>query len=129
MSGSKTHAAGATGSALRAGLALLGAALLLGSPGNTSALAPATGGDAASRDPVSSTATQSLLPTPTLHALSPILADVDMRDDGYNSEYIFGLTKGIASSTVHPAIKPICFVLTVPLDLVFLPFAAIGGFF
>jgi len=129
MSRSRTHVAGATGSALRAGLALLGAALLLGSPGDASALAPAAGEDAVSRAPVSSTATQSLLSTPTLHALSPVLADVDMRDDGYNSEYIFGLTKGIASSTVHPAIKPICFVLTVPLDLVFLPFAAIGGFF
>jgi len=129
MSGSKTNAAGATGSALRAGLALLGATLLLSSPGDASALTPARGADAASRAPVSSSATQGLLPTPALHVLSPILADVDMRDDGYNSEYIFGLTKGIASSTLHPAIKPICFVLTVPLDLVFLPFAAIGGFF
>ena len=52
-----------------------------------------------------------------------------MRDDGYNSDYIFGMTKGVASSTLHPAIKPMCFLVTIPLDIVFLPFAAIGGFF
>ena len=47
----------------------------------------------------------------------------------YNSEYIFGMTRGVAQSTMHPAVKVPLFVLTVPLDIVFLPFAAIGGFF
>jgi len=47
----------------------------------------------------------------------------------YNSEYLFGMTRGVAQSTIHPAAKVPLFVLTVPLDLVFLPFAAIGGFF
>lgn len=47
----------------------------------------------------------------------------------YNDEYIFGLTRGIADSAMHPAAKVLLFPLTVPLDLVFLPFSAIGGLF
>jgi hypothetical protein len=47
----------------------------------------------------------------------------------YNSSYIFGMTRGVAESTIHPAGKVPLFVLTVPLDLLFLPFAAIGGLF
>ncbi len=47
----------------------------------------------------------------------------------YNSDYIFGMTRGVSGSTLHPAAKVPLFVLTVPLDLVFLPFAAIGGLF
>jgi hypothetical protein len=35
----------------------------------------------------------------------------------------------VAESTIHPAVKVPLFVLTVPLDLVFLPIAAIGGLF
>jgi hypothetical protein len=50
-------------------------------------------------------------------------------NEGYNSGYIFGMTKGIANSTVHPAVKPVIFLVTIPLDLVLLPFAAIGGLF
>jgi hypothetical protein len=47
--------------------------------------------------------------------------------EGYNSEYIFGMTKGILNSTLNPALKPMVSLLTVPLDLVFLPFAALLG--
>lgn len=47
----------------------------------------------------------------------------------YNDEYIFGLTRGIAESTLHPVGKILLFPLTVPLDLVLLPFEAIGGLF
>jgi hypothetical protein len=56
---------------------------------------------------------------------------IDMRDDdqGYDSSYLFGMTKGVADSTMTPAFKPLVFLLTVPLDIVLLPFAAIGGFF
>ena len=56
---------------------------------------------------------------------------IDMRDDdqGYDSSYLFGMTKGVANSTMTPAFKPLVFLLTVPLDIVLLPFAAIGGFF
>lgn len=47
----------------------------------------------------------------------------------YNSSYIFGMTRGVTGSTMHPAVKVPLLVLTVPLDFVFLPFAAIGGLF
>jgi hypothetical protein len=47
----------------------------------------------------------------------------------YNSDYLFGMTRGVANSTIAPAGKVPLFVLTVPLDIVFLPFAAIGGLF
>jgi len=47
----------------------------------------------------------------------------------YNSDYIFGMTRGVANSTMAPAGKAPLFVLTVPLDIVILPFALIGGFF
>jgi hypothetical protein len=47
----------------------------------------------------------------------------------YNDSYIFALTRGVASSTMVPAAKAPLFVLTVPLDIVLLPIAAIGGMF
>jgi hypothetical protein len=47
----------------------------------------------------------------------------------YNSGYAFGMTRGIADSTVHPAVKAPIFLVTLPLDIVFLPFALIGGMF
>jgi hypothetical protein len=47
----------------------------------------------------------------------------------YNDSYIFGMTRGLADSTIHPAAKAPLFLFTVPLDLIFFPFAAIGGFF
>ena len=50
-------------------------------------------------------------------------------NQGYSSEYIFGMTKGVMNSTLELALKPAVLILTVPLDIVFLPFAAIGGFF
>lgn len=50
-------------------------------------------------------------------------------ENSYNDEYIFGLTRGVADSTLHPAGKVLIFPITVPLDLVLLPFAALGGFF
>ena len=47
----------------------------------------------------------------------------------YNSDYIFGMTRGVANSTIAPAGKAPLFVLTIPLDIVTLPFTLIGGFF
>ena len=47
----------------------------------------------------------------------------------YNAGYIFALTGSVARSTLAPAAKAPLFVLTVPLDIVLLPFAAIGGLF
>lgn len=55
---------------------------------------------------------------------------INLEDNqGYSSEYIFGMTKGVMNSTLEPALKPVALVLTVPLDIAFLPFAAIGGLF
>jgi len=48
---------------------------------------------------------------------------------GYNDSYIFALTRGVANSTMVPAAKVLLYPLTVPLDLVLLPFEAIGGLF
>ena len=50
-------------------------------------------------------------------------------DPWYNSSYIFGMTRGVANSTMAPAGKAPLFVLTVPLDIVCLPFTLIGGLF
>jgi hypothetical protein len=47
----------------------------------------------------------------------------------YNAGYMFALTGGVARSTMSPALKAPLFVFTVPLDIVLLPFAAIGGLF
>lgn len=47
----------------------------------------------------------------------------------YNDAYIFGLTRGVADSAMHPAAKVLLFPITVPLDLALLPFEAIGGLF
>ena len=50
-------------------------------------------------------------------------------NEGYNSDYLFAMTRGIAGSTLNPGFKPLLFLFTVPLDIATLPFAAIGGFF
>jgi hypothetical protein len=56
--------------------------------------------------------------------------DIDMRDDtGYNTDYLFAMTKAVASGPITPAVKPLLFLLTVPLDIITLPFTAIAGFF
>jgi hypothetical protein len=47
----------------------------------------------------------------------------------YNSSYIFAVTRSVADSTLVPAAKVPLYLLTVPVDLVLLPFATIGGFF
>lgn len=47
----------------------------------------------------------------------------------YNSSYIFAVTRSVADSTLVPAAKVPLFLLTVPVDLVLLPFATIGGLF
>ncbi|MGH7787403.1 MAG: hypothetical protein ACRERC_11085 [Candidatus Binatia bacterium] len=47
----------------------------------------------------------------------------------YNDSYIFAMTRGVSDSTLVPAAKAPLYLLTVPLDLVLLPFASIGGLF
>ena len=51
------------------------------------------------------------------------------RHSRYNDEYIFGLTRGVAGSTMHPAARILVFPVTVPLDFALLPFEVIGGLF
>ena len=80
---------------------------------------------AETRAAAADTATEMTIDAPMIETRSAL----DMRDDEYNSEYIFGLTRGVAGSTMVPAIKPLMFLVTIPVDIVFLPFAAIGGFF
>lgn len=47
----------------------------------------------------------------------------------YTGQYLFSLTRGVSDSTLHPAAKAPMYLFTVPLDIVFLPFTAIAGFF
>jgi len=69
------------------------------------------------------------------HLFAPLAVPQEMQgprmkgDDGYNSDYIFGMSRAIGNSTLVPAVKPLFWLITVPLDLAFLPFAAIGGLF
>ena len=59
-------------------------------------------------------------------AVSPVVLE---EHEGYNPAYLFAMTRGVAWSTITPALKPLLFLVTVPLDIVLLPFAAIGGLF
>ncbi len=47
----------------------------------------------------------------------------------YNATYLFGLTRSVAYMPWSPAAKTPLFLFTLPLDLVLLPFAAVGGLF
>ena len=47
----------------------------------------------------------------------------------YNNDYLFAMTRGVSDAPIAPAGKLPLYVLTIPLDLVLLPFALIGGFF
>lgn len=47
----------------------------------------------------------------------------------WNGDYVFGMSRSLARSTIVPAAKAPLFLFTVPLDIAFLPFALIGGFF
>jgi hypothetical protein len=59
----------------------------------------------------------------------PVAPRPERAPGSYNDEYIFGLTRSVAESTMHPAAKILIFPITVPLDLVLLPFEIIGGTF
>lgn len=55
--------------------------------------------------------------------------DLEQESRGYSTEYIFGMSKAVRRSTMHPALKPAVWLFTIPLDIVLLPFAALGGLF
>ena len=96
--------------------------VLLALPGASLAFAPS----AAGRAPVEPGIEEVQTYSPYVMAYERL--DVEDRQ-GYNSGYIFGMTKGVARSTLVPALKPVVALFTIPLDLAFLPFAAIMGFF
>jgi hypothetical protein len=65
-------------------------------------------------------------PLPILRASQSLVLE---DRQGYDSEYLFGMTRGVVNSTLMPALKPLAFLVTVPLDLALLPFTAIAGLF
>lgn len=98
------------------------------------ALAATAPRDAGENAPIVVDTAPAETPSPLLLAQSSgggSLSDFEKAQDtgGYNSEYIFALTRGLANSTMHPAGKVPLFIFTLPLDVVFLPFAAIAGLF
>ena len=101
-------------------LALAPALARAGSEGGVAVIADPAGG------PGDETAVQLVGSKPP-----SVSASVDERgtDSGYNSDYLFGLSRGLAGSSLAPAIKPAIFIVTVPLDIALFPFALIGGLF
>ena len=49
--------------------------------------------------------------------------------DVYTTDYLFAITRAVSESTLVPAAQVPLYILTVPLDIVFLPMEAIAGFF
>ena len=47
----------------------------------------------------------------------------------YNTDYLFGISRYVANSSYSAPVRPALFLFSVPLDLAFLPFAAVGGLF
>jgi hypothetical protein len=47
----------------------------------------------------------------------------------YTTRYYFAMTRGLSNSTLRPAFQLPLFLVTVPLDIVLLPMAALVGFF
>jgi hypothetical protein len=123
------------------GTALAAALFVLGTTGSGSA----TTADFSVRPTADRTGTPGLrTPVPAATSLYRLAqaADAESRElqpryepvppqpkSSYNSSYIFGMTKDLAASTIAPAGKAPLFLLTVPLDIVLLPFTIIGGFF
>lgn len=114
----KRHARTATVLALAAALGALPVVPAAATPSGLPETAPAAAPE-----------TQLALAAPAAAPLA--LAELEQAQDasGYNSEYIFALTRGLADSSMHPAGKVPLFIFTLPLDVVFLPFAAIAGLF
>lgn len=47
----------------------------------------------------------------------------------FNGDYVFAMTRGVADAPIAPAGQVALYVLTLPLDIAFLPFALLGGLF
>ena len=74
-------------------------------------------------------AMKALVVVPFAASTDPARTQAEMNAWHYNSDYLFGLSRRVASGGAIPAVRPFLFLLTFPLDLAFLPLAAIGGFF
>jgi len=49
--------------------------------------------------------------------------------DAFDNQYVFAMSRGVADAAIAPYGKLPLYVLSVPIDLAFLPFALIGGLF
>ena len=47
----------------------------------------------------------------------------------YNTEYIFGVTRGLKDQNIPPWCEGTAWIVTVPLDIANLPFTALAGLF
>lgn len=84
----------------------------------------------APQDQAETAASAEPIPDPEQGKLEPRYQPREPRPSSwYNDSYIFGMTRGVTDSTMHPAAKVPLLVLTIPLDIAFLPFAALGGLF
>lgn len=109
---------------------LVAGLLLLGAGAGAAGAAPASDSVAARAETPASAPVLLAQGTVRPRELQPRYEPVPPKPKGsYNSDYIFGLTKSVADSTMATPVKVLLFPLTIPLDLVFLPFAAIGGTF
>ena len=51
------------------------------------------------------------------------------REWRYNTEYIFGVTRGLKDENIPPMCEGVAWILTVPFDIANLPFTALAGLF
>ena len=51
------------------------------------------------------------------------------REWRYNTEYIFGVTRGLKNENIPPMCERAAWILTVPFDIANLPFTALAGLF
>jgi len=61
--------------------------------------------------------------------LEPKYKPREPEPESYNDDYVFAMTRGVADAAIAPAGKVPLYLFTVPIDLVLLPFALIGGLF
>ena len=47
----------------------------------------------------------------------------------YNTEYLFGVTRGLKDQNIPPYCEKTAWILTVPFDIANLPFTALAGLF
>ena len=53
----------------------------------------------------------------------------DGRDWRYNTEYIFGVTRGLKDENIPPMCERVAWIVTVPFDIANLPFTVLAGLF